>query len=121
MTFYSVHRDEGKLVFVREGFSWMAAVFNFMWALYHRAWTLAALIFAVTFVSHGWLAHQERGFKIAGMILFGAVVGLIASRLRQWWLGLMKYENLGVVSGLNKDDAERRFLDDNPEIQADLS
>ena len=120
MKFFSVHRDEDKLVLVREGFSWAAAVFNFAWALYHRAWTIAGLLIAVTYPAHMWLAHQDSGLKTAGMIAFGGVVGFVANDLRRWWLGLMKYEKLGVVSGLNKQDAERRFLDNNPkEVRAE--
>lgn len=119
MKFFSVHRDEDKLELVPEGFSWPAAVFNFAWALYHRAWTVAGLLIGVTYPAHWWLAHQEAGIKIAGMIAFGVAVGYVANDLRRWWLGLMKYEKLGVVSGLNKQDAERRFLDDTPNIGAE--
>jgi hypothetical protein len=35
-----------KVIVLPEGFSWGALVFTFFWALFHRLWMVAALVFA---------------------------------------------------------------------------
>lgn len=37
-----------RVVFVPEGFSWSALFLGFAWALWHRMWLVAAMLFALT-------------------------------------------------------------------------
>lgn len=102
------------LVFVRDGFSWVAAAFTPFWAIAHRLW-LVLLGYVVV------LAGLELGLRAVGLHTNGAatvlmaalhlLIGLEASSLRRWTLGRRGYAVLGSVSGRNLDDCERRFFD----------
>ena len=37
-----------RVAFVREGFSWSALLLTVLWAVWHRMWVVAALLFALT-------------------------------------------------------------------------
>lgn len=37
-----------RVAFVAEGFAWGALAFTFLWALWHRMWVVAAVLFAVS-------------------------------------------------------------------------
>jgi len=124
MKIYTVHlRRQGldpdrDLVLVREGFSFMAFLFSILWLLWHRLWLAAVIVFAAQMVIAGlvyWLSANEPAILIVD-IFTSIVVGLIAHDLQRWKLGQTGYVEQGVVSGRNKDDATRRYLDDHPDV-----
>ena len=45
MATYSIYAKDSPAdaIFVREGFSWTAAVFNFLWAFWNRMWVVAVI------------------------------------------------------------------------------
>jgi hypothetical protein len=102
-----------RLAFVRDGFSWSAALFTPIWLLVHRLWwpfvgylgleTLIALLGHRALVHSGWIT-------LAGLAL-GLIFGLEADTLRRWQLARRGWTTLGAVSGRNADDCERRFFD----------
>ena len=62
-----------RVAFIREGFSWGALVFTVLWALFHRMWLVAAMLFvgfAVVAVAEAW--------GLMGPVLAGAVNFAIA-------------------------------------------
>ncbi len=122
MSVYTVHQpplrageaaaDPERLVFVRDGFSFWAFALAPLWMLRHRLW----LVF--TFFIAG-VAALEIALRLAGIgeparaaivFLLLLLVGLEASSLRRWTLGLRGWRNLGVVVGDNLESAERRFM-----------
>jgi Protein of unknown function (DUF2628) len=123
MSVYTVHEpplragaaasDVERFAFVRDGFSWWAFLFAPLWMLRHRMW-LVFVCYAVISVG---LATLVRIFgvpaAVVGLIglLISLLVGLEASTLRRFTLGGRGWKNLGVVSGDDREDAERRFFD----------
>jgi hypothetical protein len=128
MRLYSVHlRRHGldpdrDLVLVKEGFSWPAFLLSFLWALWHRLWLAAAVIFA----AHAALAGAvvllganpvaEIGFSLG----LGAVVGYVANDLRRRKLSKWGFAFTGVVVADDVDSALRRYLDSDPALAQDL-
>ena len=44
-------------MFVPEGFAWAGFIFTFIWALWHRLWVVAALLFS--FRRNGWIGSKR--------------------------------------------------------------
>lgn len=102
------------MVFVKEGFSVVAALLTPLWMIANRLW-LALLIYL------GVLVLLEVGLWVAGvpqqvatwpMIALHLLVGFESDAIRRWSLGRRGYAMVGSVSGRNWDDCERRFFDD---------
>ncbi|HTH33180.1 MAG TPA: DUF2628 domain-containing protein [Xanthobacteraceae bacterium] len=123
MSVYTVHEppprrgavapEAERFVFVRDGFSLWALLLAPLWMLRHRMWlvlvgyiVIAAGLQIGVRVLGGW---APAGAAIG--ILLGLLVGLEAGTLRRFTLGRRGWKNIGVVSGDDVEDAERRFFD----------
>jgi Protein of unknown function (DUF2628) len=123
MSVYTVHQpplDSGaaasepsRFVFVRDGFSWWAFLLTPFWMLRHRLWLALALYLLM-------LAALDTGLRALGAsvftliltgLLISLVAGLEAGTLRRFKLTCRHWRNIGVVTGDDVEDAERRFFD----------
>ena len=128
MRHYTVHlRRHGldpdrDLVLVKEGFSWPAFFFSVLWALWHRLWLVAGLFFLVQLAVSLVLAVWTPDPVSASAVSVGAalIVAYVANDLRRWTLGRRGFVESAVVAADGRDSAERRFLDDEPALAADL-
>lgn len=118
MRTYTVHElagapADGKgIVFVREGFSWAAAVFNLLWLLFNRLWIVAAFYLAITLVlmaGANALGLSEEIASVFSIILQG-FLGAGAHDLERWTLARNGYREIGIASGSSLADAERDFF-----------
>jgi hypothetical protein len=122
MSVYTVHEAPARgsasspaerFIFVRDGFSWWAFLFAPLWMLRHRMWLV---LIGYVVVSGGIEAALVRfgasraAISVVGMLI-SLLVGLEASTLRRLTLHRRGSRNVGVVSGDNPEDAERRFFD----------
>jgi hypothetical protein len=101
------------MVFVRDGFSWSAALLTPIWMLAHRLWwPLAAYIAATALLE---LARESLGLHAGWLTLatvaLSLLIGLEAGSLRRWSLDRRGWTQLGAVSGRTAEDCERRFFD----------
>ena len=128
MKFYSVHlRRHGldpdrDIRLVKEGFSWPAFFLAFLWALWHRLWLEAGVIFALN-ASIGLAALVMPMDPLShGALSLGlaAIVGYMGNDLKCRKLARQGFQLAGVASGENGDAALVRFLDDEPALAADL-
>ena len=129
MRVYTVHlRRHGlipdeDLVFVREGFSWWAFLFTFVWALWHRMWWMAVWLFiGVTAIS---LAAEallgQGGAALAASMAVAAGIGFVADELRRRQLRAEGYAEAGLVAAEDEDAALHRFLQAEPYLAADMA
>lgn len=124
MSIYSVHiRDSGAkpaLTVVPDGFSWGAAVFGFLWALYIGVWDLALVLFAIQIGAEMLISLMIADTTIQGVAQLGVAVaiGFAAHELRRILLGLRGLREAGVVTGHDRESAERRYFDTHPTITA---
>src|ERR1700719_4127893 len=124
MSVYTVHEppplragaaasDVERFAFVRDGFSWWAFLFAPLWMLRHRMW----LVLIGYVVVAGAIEIPVKLSRVTALaasligILLGLLVGLEAGTLRRFTLSRRGWKNLGVVSGDDREDAERRFFD----------
>ena len=122
MVIYTVHEPPNasanrlesaeQLLFVKDGFSWLAALLPVVWLLWKRMWlelivfmALAGLIVWV-FTTLG-APDLGNGILLAVQVLFGFEAGNLysASLERRGW------PLVGTVSGSSREDCERRFLE----------
>ena len=123
MSIYTVHQpplDAGaaaaepyRFVFVRDGFSWWAFLLTPFWMLRYRLWLALAIYLLVSAALDAGL--RALGASVFALVLAGLLisllVGLEASTLRRSKLARRHWRNIGVVTGDDVEDAERRFFD----------
>jgi Protein of unknown function (DUF2628) len=123
MSVYTVHEPPSRagaaaskverFAFVRDGFSWWAFLFAPLWMLRHRMW-LVLIGYVVVAAAIEIPVRLSGAPAIAASligILLGLLVGFEAGTLRRFTLNRRGWKNLGVVSGADLEDAERRFFD----------
>ena len=101
------------LVFIRDGFSWAAAIFTPIWLLLHRLWwaLLAYVgIIAVLQVLSNLATVDQRWLSLAGLGV-GLLFGFESDNLRRWSLARRGWEMVGSVSGRTLEDCERQFFE----------
>lgn len=123
MRVYTVHeppnpptglRDRAeRLVFVREGFSWAAALFGPLWMLAHRMWLVLIGYIALQLGSEAALAALRASpeWMMTAFIAIQLAVGFEAAGLRRWTLARKGWRMVGSVTGDSALDCERRFIE----------
>ena len=101
------------LRFVREGFSWTAALFAPLWMLLKGLWLALVLYIAVVVL-------LTVGMKAAGissemstvvMLALNVLVGFEADTIERWTLARRGWQTVATISGRDAVECERRFFD----------
>jgi len=123
MSVYTVHEplvraavplpDAERIVFVRDGFSFWAFLLAPLWMLRHGMWlVLIGYLVVSAAVEAPLVAFDGSRTAVAVVgLLISLLVGLEASTLRRFTLRRRGWNNVGIVSGDDVEDAERRFFD----------
>jgi len=105
--------DPERFVFVRDGVYVWAFLLTPLWMLWRGLW-LVFLLYAVFAVAVEFAMHYA-GFGTGSIVLVQLLISLLvaveAASLRRFSLGRRGWKNIGVVSGDDLEDAERRFYD----------
>ena len=116
MAIYSVHNRPAArpddAIFVKEGFAWAAFFFTLLWALWHRMWIVAVIVFSATAAVAAlasWLGLGDTPVNLASLAV-SLVLGFEGNDLRRWSLARQGYEELGLAPGRDLDEAELRFF-----------
>ncbi|MFO1152340.1 MAG: DUF2628 domain-containing protein [Rhodospirillales bacterium] len=128
MRIYTVHvrtpaaRLDRDVQLVKEGFSWPAFFFSFLWALWSRLWLVALVMFAIEALCG--LASEWLGLPpvLNAVISLGlaAALGLVANDLKRFTLFRRGYAEVGVVAGSDRDAALQRFFDQHTQLAQGL-
>jgi hypothetical protein len=99
-----------KLIFIKDGFSWLALIFGPLWLLVHRLWwpLLGYALLA------GGLQMVHRLLRVdVGLVMMAInlLLAFEADTLRRWALDRKGWHVLATVSGRTAEEAERRFFD----------
>lgn len=108
---YPLERQAGA-IFVPEGFSIWAFLFQVLWALYHRLWLVALLMFVALVVVNAVIGYAglSGGSAFLVQFLVALLIGAEAQNLRRWTLKRRGYELRAVVAGDVVADAEHRYF-----------
>lgn len=101
------------LAFVKDGFSWIAAVFAPIWLLVHRLWwpLLGYIVLSSLFELARWGGIIDSDWISLAFIGLHLLIGFEADTLRRWSLDRNGWRTLGSVSGRNAAECERRFYE----------
>jgi len=105
--------DPARFAFVRDGFSFWAFLVAALWMLWHRMW-LVLLIYVI--VAAGidaamYYAGVPRAAVAVVSVFISILIGIEAATLRRFALTRRGWKDVGIVSGGNLEEAERRFYD----------
>lgn len=97
-------------VLVRDGFSWGAFVFTFLWFFFHRLWLVGILVllglFGLAFLFDVLKVAPWAGVLAQGLLQI--LIGLEANSLRRWTLARRGKPVMDVVSGSDLEEAEAK-------------
>jgi hypothetical protein len=102
-----------RMVFVREGFSWMAFLFTPFWLLFNRMWlafflyVIAMMALSAAFVA----ADLDQHWLTIASLAVHLAIGFEAGSLRRWSLERRRWRMLGAVVGPSLFECERRFFE----------
>ncbi len=115
--------DDGGLTLVKDGFSWPAFFLAVPWALWHRMWIVAAALLVLEIAVAVLPGLVGLGDLAQGALSLGLAlaIGLAAADLRDVSLRARGHRAADVVVAQNRDMAERRFLENHPQLAADLA
>jgi hypothetical protein len=107
------HEDDAGAVFLREGFSWGAALFTVLWAAWRGLWVWAMALLVVELALmgvHAWIGFDPVSWAVL-LIGYHLLVGFSANDWRRARLTRRGHLDAGVVLGRNLVAAEQRFFD----------
>ncbi len=101
------------LVFVRDGFSWRAALFSPFYFLVRGEWLGLTAYIGTALVLAGVLAltDAQPDWIAWSIILLNVIAGFEANELKRWSLTRRGWQEIATVSGRGREEAERRFFD----------
>jgi hypothetical protein len=113
MRVYTVHRRDGDVAVVREGFAWVALAAPLLWALWHHLWWWSLVAFLAqsalaVAIGAEWLTPVEAGLIGVGLSFLFAAEANDLRRRSLYWAGWVEE---GVSTGANADLALRRWAD----------
>jgi hypothetical protein len=122
MTLYTVHSPGQaglpraglmRVELVKDGFHWLALVFPFLWLLFHRIWWgLLGYVAAVIVIALlGKAVGLPRETIAVLELLVGLALAVFAHDLQSWQLARRGYQAVDVVTGRDREEAERRYFD----------
>ncbi len=101
-----------RLVFVKEGFSLLAFAIPVLWLLLNRLWLMVILFLIVTAAVVAGVTYAGGNATAAGWatMVLNLIFGFEARNVHRGVLSRKGYQVVGVVTGRDLEDAERRFL-----------
>jgi hypothetical protein len=92
---------------VKDGFSWGAFFFTFLWFFYHRLWLAGVLVLFALLAAGFLFAALDIGRFSATLaqILIQVLIGLEANSLRRWTLARHGQPALDVLTARDRDRA----------------
>jgi len=104
--------DPDKVAFLPEGFSWGALVFTFFWALFHRLWFVAALVFAGFTLLNVAVQLNLLGSAIASLLQIGVgvILGFEGRSLQVMALERAGYRRAGLIQATEHEAAELSYF-----------
>ena len=101
------------LVFIKDGFSWIAALFTPLWLIANRLWwpLLGFVVLSGGFEATKRFAGADQRWVGLAVLALNLMVGFEADALKRWALERRGWRMLGSVTGKTAAECERRFFE----------
>ncbi len=101
------------LVFVKDGFSWLAFMFAPLWFLWNNLWLAVAgyAVVAGALIAPVLLLELDHDLIALGLFGLHLVSGFEAGTVLHWTLTREGWSELGAVTGRSQNECERNFYD----------
>lgn len=101
-----------RVAFIREGFSWGALIFTVLWALFHRMWVVAALLFVIFTAVAVAEVRDLIGPELGAAINFAIALlfGFEARRLQSLSLERAGFRPTGLIEATSLEAAELSYF-----------
>ena len=101
-----------RVAFIREGFSWAALLLTVLWALWHRMWVVAAVLFALTAALTVATNLELLGQGLASLVSFGIslLFGFEARALQVASLERAGFRRSGLIQASTREAAELAYF-----------
>jgi hypothetical protein len=101
------------LVFIKDGFSWIAALFTPLWLIANRLWwpLLGFVVLSGGFEAVKRFAGADQRWVGLAVLALNLMVGFEADTLKRWVLERRGWQMLGSVTGKTAAECERRFFE----------
>jgi hypothetical protein len=101
-----------RVAFVPEGFAWGAFIFTTLWALWHRLWIVAAILFAIFAGLSAAVSLEVVGPGLGALLQFGIslIFGVVARQLQASSLEHAGFRWTGVISASCLEAAELTYF-----------
>jgi hypothetical protein len=106
--------DALRFLFVKDGFSWPALFFPFLWMLSRRLF-LAAAVYIVLAAALVALSDVIGSPALAALAALRLALGFLGNDLRRYGLVRRGYVEIGSATGVSRDEAEIRFFMNRPD------
>lgn len=112
-----------RVAFVPEGFSWSALVLTFFWALWHRMWVVATLLFALSAALTVATNLQLLGSGLVTLLNFGIalIFGFEARSLQVKVLERVGFRRTGLIQASNREAAELAYFTRRANLAAEVA
>ncbi|MBN9431456.1 MAG: DUF2628 domain-containing protein [Bosea sp.] len=116
--------DALRFLFVKDGFSWPALFFPFLWMLSRRLFLAAAIYIVLSAVLVA-LSDTIGTPALAALVALRLGLGFLGNDMRRHFLARRGYVEIGSATGVSRDEAEIRFFmnrrDDEPDAATPIA
>ena len=110
MNIYSVYIDstkkETKPLLIKQGFSFLAIIFNYLWALYHKMWLIALITISINIIIKNIeISHIAYSANIAILLL----LGWFAPDLREYYAERKGFKLSDIILASSEEEAEVKY------------
>ncbi len=100
------------ILFVKEGFAWLALFFPLLWLIYHRMWIVLSSFVAILVLLEAGVVYLglEDDVAVISTIALSGVFALQANDLRRWSLARKGYQLVELVNGRDRGECEQKFF-----------
>ncbi len=101
------------LRFIKDGFSWGAALVPLLWFIYRGYWVgfAAYVVLATVLASVLSAAGAEPDWIMLALLTLNIIVGFEATEFERWWRTMRGWREIGAISGRSRSQCERRFFE----------
>jgi hypothetical protein len=112
MKIYAIYintaQNNNNFVILKEGFSWVAALLNIFWALYHKLWLVVAIVIIFNVII---AATKIQELMLISKIVVILLFGFLSTDMREYGLRRRNYKLRDIIFADSEIEAELKYLE----------